>query len=243
LLDEPILSSNSVPYLQDAYSVVSRNSEEIIPNAMQRSPPLLMRHEGQKIFRDDDILHVCALLQTTHAKMFALTLSFAGLASAQLLGGLLNGGPSPIVKTSYASFQGKQDIVTGTSNYLGIPYAHAPRFDHARLFNDQLSGVQQATQYGDVCPQHLLVPSIVAPDIGGVGEAISFVEALPLAQDVYQESEDCLSINIQRPQDQSLKDLPVVLWIHGGGFEVGASAAIGVDGTVRSDGNSLSDNC
>ena len=167
--------------------------------------------------------------------MLTLTLSFAGLASAQLLGGLLNGGPSPIVKTSYASFQGKQDIVTGTSNYLGIPYAHAPRFDHARLFNDQLSGVQQATQYGDVCPQHLLVPSIVAPDIGGVGEAVSFVEALPLAQDVYQESEDCLSINVQRPQDESLKDLPVVLWIHGGGFEVGASAAIGVDGTVRSD--------
>lgn len=162
--------------------------------------------------------------------MLALTLSFvAGLASAQLF----VGGSAPIVETSYARFQGRQDGLTGTNNYLGIPYAHAPRFDHARLFNDKLADVQQATEYGDVCPQHLLVPSIVAPDIGPVGEAISFVEALPLAQDAYQQSEDCLSINVQRPQDQNLTDLPVLLWIHGGGFEVGASAALGVDGTVR----------
>lgn len=165
--------------------------------------------------------------------MIALTLSLAGLASAQLLGGLIPSGKAPIVETSYARFQGKNDLVTDTSNYLGIPYAKAPRFDHAQLFNDKLSGVQDATQYGDVCPQHLLAPSILAPDIGEVGEAISFVEALPIAQDAYQQSEDCLSINVQRPKDQNLTDLPVLVWIHGGGFEVGASAALGVDGTVR----------
>lgn len=167
--------------------------------------------------------------------MFTLALSLAGLASAQLF----VGGASPIVETSYARFQGRQDELTGTNNYLGIPYAHAPRFDHARLFDDQLEGVQKATEYGDVCPQHPLVPSIVAPDIGELGEAISFVESLPLVQDVYQQSEDCLSINIQRPKDQSLTDLPVLLWIHGGGFEVGASAALGVDGTVRSNNCSI----
>jgi acetylcholinesterase len=145
--------------------------------------------------------------------MFALALTLAGLASGQLLGGLIPSGEAPTVETSYARFQGKNDLVTSTSNYLGIPYARAPRFDHAQLFNETLEGVQQATEYGDVCPQHLLVPSIVAPDIGQVGEAISFVEALPLAQDVYKQSEDCLSINVQRPQDQNLKDLPVLLWI------------------------------
>lgn len=168
-------------------------------------------------------------MQLSH-DMLALTLSLAVLTSAQLF----VGGKAPIVETSYAQFEGRQDEITGTNNYLGIPYAHAPRFDHAQLFNDKLEGVQQATEYGDVCPQHLLVPSIVAPDIGEVGEAISFVEALPLAQDIYQQSEDCLSINIQRPQDQNLTGLPVLLWIHGGGFEVGSSAALGVDGTVSS---------
>lgn len=167
--------------------------------------------------------------------MLTLIHALVGVASAQLLSGLLPlpAGKAPIVETSYARFEGKRDAITGTYNYLGIPYAKAPRFDHAQLFNDTLEGVQQATNYGDVCPQHVLVPSILAPDIGSVGEAISFVESLPLAQDVYQQSEDCLSINVQRPDNKDLKDLPVLVWIHGGGFEVGASAALGVDGTVR----------
>ncbi|SMQ51504.1 unnamed protein product [Zymoseptoria tritici ST99CH_1A5] len=164
--------------------------------------------------------------------MLPLVLSLAGLTTAQLF----VGGSSPIVDTGYARFQGRRDEVTKTDNYLGIPYAHAPRFDHARIFDDQLSGVQQATQYGDVCPQHLLNPSILAPDVGEVGEAISYVEALPFAQKATRQSEDCLSINVQRPKDQSLKDLPVVVWIHGGGFEVGASGALGVDGTTSLPG-------
>ena len=145
--------------------------------------------------------------------MLELTLVLASLASGQLLGGLIPSGQAPIIETPYARFQGKNDLVTSTSNYLGIPYARAPRFDHAQLFNETLEGVQQATEYGDVCPQHLLAPSIIAPDIGEVGEAISFVEALPFAQSAYKQSEDCLSINVQRPQDQNLKDLPVLLWI------------------------------
>jgi carboxylesterase type B len=163
--------------------------------------------------------------------MLALILSLAGFTTAQLF----VGGSSPIVDTGYARFQGRQDDITKTDNYLGIPYAHAPRFDHARVFNDKLEGVQQATEYGDVCPQHLLAPSIVAPDVGPVGEAISYVEALPFSQAATKQSEDCLSINVQRPQDQNLTGLPVVVWIHGGGFEVGASGALGVDGTVSTE--------
>jgi carboxylesterase type B len=160
--------------------------------------------------------------------MFPLVLSLAGLSAAQLF----VGGSSPIVDTGYARYQGRKDALTKTDNYLGIKYAHAPRFDHAQLFNDKLEGVQQATQYGDVCPQHQLAPSEVSPGLGKVGEAISYVNTLPFAQAATKQSEDCLSINVQRPQDQSLTDLPVVVWIHGGGFEVGASGALGIDGTV-----------
>lgn len=163
--------------------------------------------------------------------MLSLVVFLAGISTATAQ--LFVGGLAPIVNTSYASFQGRQDDITGTNNYLGITYAKAPRFDHAQLFNDTLPGIQNATQYGPACPQHLMAPSIVAPDIGKVGEAISFVESLPLVQDAYGMSEDCLSINVQRPQNQSLTDLPVLLWIHGGGFEVGSGAALGVDGTVR----------
>ena len=46
------------------------------------------------------------------------------------------------------------------------------------------------------------------------GQVISLLEALPLTQAALQQSEDCLFINVARPQDQSLKDLPVVLWMY-----------------------------
>jgi len=54
---------------------------------------------------------------------------------------LFVGGKSPIVTTSYAQFQGKDDDITGTSNYLGIPYASAPRFDHSVIADQPVSGI------------------------------------------------------------------------------------------------------
>lgn len=43
------------------------------------------------------------------------------LCKAEVISGatFLLGGKSPIVETSYARFQGKDDILTRTSNYLG----------------------------------------------------------------------------------------------------------------------------
>lgn len=126
---------------------------------------------------------------------------------------LFIGGPSPIVDTGWARFQGKNDDRTYSSNYLGIRYATARRFDHARLFNSPLPGIQDVSQYGPICPQHMVVPSVLAPDIGPLGEAISTLESLPLTQQVLRQSEDCLLINIQRPQDETLDNLPVLLWM------------------------------
>jgi len=49
---------------------------------------------------------------------------------------LFVGGKSPVITTSYGKFQGKNDDPTRTSNYLGISYASAPRFDHS-VINDR----------------------------------------------------------------------------------------------------------
>lgn len=46
---------------------------------------------------------------------------------------------------------------------IGIPFAHAPHFDHAYLYNssDKFTEVQDATEYGPVCPQQEL-PAFVS---------------------------------------------------------------------------------
>ena len=58
---------------------------------------------------------------------------------------LFLGGKSPIVNTGYTQYQGKNDDVTETSNYLGVPYASAPRFDHSVVHEIKQSGVQGET--------------------------------------------------------------------------------------------------
>lgn len=58
------------------------------------------------------------------------------------------------------------------------------------------------------------------------------VEQLILAP-IENQGEDCLSINVQIPQGiNSTEGLPVMLWIHGGGFELGSSAALGAETTL-----------
>ena len=49
---------------------------------------------------------------------------------------------------------------------IGIRYATARRFDHAQLSETPLEGVQDVSEYGQICPQHMVVPSGFAPDIG-----------------------------------------------------------------------------
>ncbi|KAF7193480.1 putative secreted lipase [Pseudocercospora fuligena] len=170
-------------------------------------------------------------------RSFSLLLLVAGLsrpsiAQSSSLFGLLSastlytGGPSPIVNLGWAQFQGKNDELTGTSNYLGIRYAVAPRFDHAQLFNGPLEGIQDVTQYGPICPQHMAVASTFAPDLGVLGEAVSYIEALPLVQEALQQSEDCLFINI------TFSDLRTQA-CHGGGFEVGSGASLLGDANIN----------
>ncbi|CAK7207917.1 hypothetical protein SEUCBS139899_010732 [Sporothrix eucalyptigena] len=86
--------------------------------------------------------------------------------------------------------------------FLGIPYAQIPaRFRHAESLNSTWEGTHQATAYPPHC-------------IGYGGDQVG-----------YAVSEDCLYLNIVRPAgiDATAK-LPVAVWIHGGGLQMGGSA-------------------
>lgn len=107
-----------------------------------------------------------------------------------------------------ARVEGLRNTRTGLYSFLGIRYARPPtglnRF--VRPEYERLAGDINATQFGSPCPQ----PNAYYPDkvIG---------------------NEDCLSLNVysQKMPDGSDKGLPVILWIHGGGFRYGSAAQYG----------------
>lgn len=61
----------------------------------------------------------------------------------------------PTVELNYGTFRGNSQHL-GVDSFLGMPFAKAGRFENPRLVNaeqDKLEGTQDATKYGDACPQ------------------------------------------------------------------------------------------
>ncbi|TFY65781.1 hypothetical protein EVG20_g5307 [Dentipellis fragilis] len=108
-----------------------------------------------------------------------------------------------------------------TERWLGIPYAEPPvgtlRFKAPVSITKPFSGIQNATSFGDACPQ---------PPSDSLGAPTG---------------EDCLFINVWRPAGTSADaKLPVLFWIHGGFFLIGSSSDPSTDPTRiinRSVGN------
>lgn len=95
----------------------------------------------------------------------------------------------------------------GTYAFLGIPYAEPPvgalRYA-APQRRGKWSGERDATQYGPICIQQRL-PGI----LGEIGAS-----KIPVG-------DDCLNLNVWTP-DPDARGLPVLVWIHGGGFYAGS---------------------
>jgi para-nitrobenzyl esterase len=100
----------------------------------------------------------------------------------------------------------------GVSSWKGIPFA-APPTGALRWKGPQpvkaWTGARRASEIGAACPQP------VRGDGGGVG-------APPT------QSEDCLTLNVFAPA--GAKNLPVMVWIHGGAFRLGFSGSPLYDG-------------
>jgi para-nitrobenzyl esterase len=118
-----------------------------------------------------------------------------------------------VVRTRQGRVRGR--VIDGVAVFKGMPYAAAP-FGPNRFGLPQPAatwdGVRDAFEYGPTVPKPPYFPPF---------DAIIPEPAIP--------GEDCLNLNIWTP-DPGNRDLPVMVWIHGGAFSNGSGAVPGYDG-------------
>lgn len=142
-------------------------------------------------------------LSTKFARTTLLTIALGFIAPVLASQDPIQAGSDiAVVHTQAGKIQGyiHNDILT----YKGIAYAMAERFMPPQKVA-KWQGVKMALTYGDVCPQ---VP---------MGGRSFFFTGPEMTQ-----SEQCLNLNIWAPKNDG-KKRAVMVWIHGGGFQSGAS--------------------
>jgi para-nitrobenzyl esterase len=121
---------------------------------------------------------------------------------------------SAVVETAHGKVRGY--VFRGISIYRGLPYgastAGANRFLPPKP-PAPWTGIRSALRYGETAPQ---APGRLAE--GGTPD------------DRPEMGEDCLCLNVWTPAADRARR-PVMVWLHGGGFEAGSGSSMLYDGT------------
>jgi para-nitrobenzyl esterase len=147
-----------------------------------------------------------------HRSVASAVLALSALASmaAPTMG--IAADADPVVRIDSGQLAGV--VREGVVAFKGVPYAAAPvgdlRWRPPRAV-EPWSGVRNAMQAGPLCMQK------INPKDNGVGP--------PPA------SEDCLNLDIYAPAEHGASRVPVMFWIHGGGYVNGSGTAALYDGT------------
>ena len=136
------------------------------------------------------------------------------LATGIVPGALSLATPSALsqnVTLSTGSIEGNPRNANGILNFKGVPYAQPPIANlrwHAPEAVTKWQGTLNVTAFGDSC-------------FASTNEEPYFTPP----------SENCLFLNIWTGAQQASEKRPVMVWIHGGGFQFGSSAQPTYDGS------------
>lgn len=134
---------------------------------------------------------------------------------------LLSAAKLGVVQTEGGAVEGKSKstgLLSSVDVFKGIPFADVPKRWEKPTAHPGWSGVLKATEYKERCLQ------------------------VNLFQTKTQGSEDCLYLNIFVPQGSKLSmNLPVMVYLFGGAFLLGASNDVEVLGQSLYDGVELAD--
>lgn len=139
-------------------------------------------------------------------------IGLGGLIASVVLVGWASAQTAGADEASVASGRLKGVVAGEVVSFKGIPYA-APPVGELRWRAPKpaaaWTGVRDASKFGAACLQ--------TGAFGGGGD---------------NANEDCLTLNVWTPANHKAAKLPVMVWIHGGGFTGGSSAVRFYDGTA-----------
>ncbi|MGJ5815785.1 carboxylesterase/lipase family protein [Paludibaculum fermentans] len=119
------------------------------------------------------------------------------------------------VRTASGTLEGAPGTNSAIRTFKGVPFAAPPVGDlrwKAPQPMPKWKGVRPATAFGARCMQAHIYDDMIFRDPG--------------------PSEDCLTLNIWTPAKSAKEKLPVMFWVHGGGFQAGGSSEPRQDGEV-----------